>query len=100
MQTFEQEVLTELETYKNLVAMGVEQTDAMEGFLSVLTQKMYAIRYDIRTKEVPMGPRNVHTEHCCAVHGCKYGHDDCPVEKRENRQSYPCESCRMDDGTW
>jgi hypothetical protein len=23
----------------------------------------------------------VHTEHCCATHGCKYGDDSCPAEK-------------------
>ena len=37
--------------------------------------------------------KDVHTEHCCVFHGCKYGHADCPVEKREKPQSYPCEYC-------
>jgi hypothetical protein len=22
----------------------------------------------------------VHTTHCCKIHGCKYSHNDCPVE--------------------
>ncbi len=35
----------------------------------------------------------VHTEHCCVEHGCKYGHDDCPVVSGLKNQSYPCESC-------
>lgn len=35
----------------------------------------------------------VHTEHCCVIHGCKYGSINCPVEHREKLQSYPCESC-------
>ena len=26
-----------------------------------------------------MNNKCVHTEHCCAKHGCKYMDDDCPV---------------------
>ena len=37
--------------------------------------------------------RCVHTEHCCVVHGCKYGEEYCPVEQRHKRQSYLCERC-------
>lgn len=42
---------------------------------------------------------DVHTEHCCAVHGCKYGYDrfdagkPCTVATRAKEQSHPCESC-------
>ena len=36
---------------------------------------------------------DVHTEHCCAIHGCKYRDDDCTVETGKLIQSYPCESC-------
>jgi hypothetical protein len=25
----------------------------------------------------------VHDTHCCAIHGCKYGDDDCPVVSGE-----------------
>jgi len=36
----------------------------------------------------------VHTEHCCVLHGCKYGDgENCPVESRRKRQSFPCEDC-------
>lgn len=35
----------------------------------------------------------VHTEHCCIIHGCKYGDEDCPVVSGEKSQSYLCESC-------
>jgi hypothetical protein len=35
----------------------------------------------------------VHTEHCCARHGCKYGDLDCTVTLLRAPQSYPCESC-------
>ena len=63
-------------------------------------------------KNVPVGTRvfvidppavaeqdkNVHTEHCCLQHGCKYGHDDiCPVATGEQAQSYPCEECIGDN---
>ena len=27
----------------------------------------------------PESEKDVHTEHCCEIHGCKYGHDNCPV---------------------
>lgn len=40
--------------------------------------------------------KDVHTEHCCSKHGCKYGHADCPVENGLKPQSYPCEYCAMD----
>lgn len=37
--------------------------------------------------------KDVHTEHCCAQHGCKYADSDCPVASGNKPQSYPCESC-------
>ena len=43
-------------------------------------------------KREPENNRCVHTEHCCVVHGCKYG-DNCPVELGKKRQSYLCEDC-------
>ena len=41
--------------------------------------------------------KNVHTEHCCFVHGCKYDDDDCPVATGKQMQSFPCEACDFDD---
>lgn len=35
----------------------------------------------------------VHETHCCVIHGCKYGDEDCPVERVETKQEYPCEYC-------
>lgn len=35
----------------------------------------------------------VHVTHCCALHYCKYGDEDCPVVKRVYAQAYPCEDC-------
>lgn len=39
--------------------------------------------------------KNVHTEHCCAKHGCKYGAPEhvCTVTNGNHPQSYPCERC-------
>lgn len=38
--------------------------------------------------------RDVHTEHCCIHHGCKYGKDPvCSVMTEAKRQSFPCEDC-------
>ena len=40
--------------------------------------------------------KDVHTEHCCAEHGCKYGEEDlCTVYQKIAPASYPC-SC----GEW
>lgn len=42
----------------------------------------------------------VHQTHCCPVHGCKYGDEDCPVDRQEVAPQYPnnngCESCEAD----
>ena len=37
--------------------------------------------------------KDVHTEHCCQRHGCKYSDSDCPVETGKKHQSHPCEMC-------
>lgn len=42
--------------------------------------------------------KDVHTEHCCLKHGCKYGRwrsklDDCSVAAGRKSQSYMCERC-------
>jgi hypothetical protein len=40
----------------------------------------------------------VHTSHCCAQHGCKYGDQDCPVQTKAHEQEYPCEHCGSVEG--
>lgn len=40
--------------------------------------------------------RDVHTQHCCKFHGCKYGEEDCPVTTGQKSQQFPCEFC-LDD---
>ncbi len=37
--------------------------------------------------------RDVHTEHCCKKHGCKYNDEDCTVTTGKKLQSDPCEEC-------
>ena len=46
---------------------------------------------------IPTKQWGVHATHCCTVHGCKYGHEDCPVEMGLVKQEYPCESCSDGD---
>lgn len=40
--------------------------------------------------------KNVHTEHCCVIHGCKYGEEDCCVVTKRLPQSFNCERCEED----
>jgi hypothetical protein len=39
---------------------------------------------------------DVHTRHCCKLHGCKYGDDDCTVTTEAAPQEYLCEDCSVD----
>lgn len=48
----------------------------------------------------PEEEKDVHTEHCCVDHGCKYGADDCPVEHGKKKQSFPCHFCDGAENTW
>lgn len=36
---------------------------------------------------------DVHTDHCCRWHGCKYGDEGCTVVTGVAPQEYPCEEC-------
>lgn len=37
--------------------------------------------------------KDVHTEHCCSRHGCKYGDSLCTVKSGWAPQSHMCEEC-------
>lgn len=53
---------------------------------------------DSRQIFIPHDDTDVHTEHCCAEHGCKYGKDDtCSVMTGNKHQSFPCEVCNFFD---
>ena len=44
-----------------------------------------------------MSQDGVHQSHCCKLHGCKYGDEDCPVEQGRMTQDGPCETCGVYD---
>lgn len=49
--------------------------------------------------ELPEAQKDVHTEHCCSEHGCKYGKDNiCSVSLGDKPQSFPCEFCDYERG--
>jgi hypothetical protein len=41
----------------------------------------------------------VHKQHCCVVHGCKYGDEFCPVVEGKIKQNHPCMDCEEDGMT-
>lgn len=49
-----------------------------------------------KTTRKPRFKKDVHTEHCCVIHGCKYGNDKCTVTTRKKPQSFCCEDCGGD----
>lgn len=51
------------------------------------------VRRDTTVTETVIKTTDVHTEHCCIRHGCKYGDDDCTVESGLKPQSFRCEQC-------
>lgn len=50
---------------------------------------------DARAEAIAKGP-DVHTEHCCIKHGCKYGDETCTVTTGAKTQSFPCHYCHDD----
>lgn len=40
--------------------------------------------------------KDVHTEHCCIKHGCKYDVPNCTVVTGQKKQSFPCETCEWE----
>jgi len=71
----------------NVLNIGIDQFDYTP--ISLETALSHFCHFIPEVKE----NRDVHTEHCCVFHGCKYNDNDCPVENRIKRQSYPCEQC-------
>lgn len=68
--------------------------------LDVLNLASFYLQKTENEKELfipPVGKTDVHTEHCCIEHGCKYGEDDCPVYLGYSKQTYRCESCEEVD---
>ena len=40
--------------------------------------------------------KDIHTQHCCKIHGCKYNDDECSVWNKIKNQSFRCEDCTYD----
>jgi len=55
------------------------------------------IRFFETKTTIPKDRWGTHATHCCTIHGCKYGHVDCPVELGLVKQEYPCEYCNDDE---
>lgn len=43
-----------------------------------------------------MSKNGVHQGHCCAIHGCKYMDEECPVILRQVQQDHFCEDCELE----
>ena len=42
----------------------------------------------------PKFEKDIHTEHCCVLHGCQYDNDfSCTVRTGEKPQSFICAAC-------
>lgn len=76
--------------HNNVLNVGVDQFD----FRPISLDK--ALSYFNVFLPEPKENRDVHTEHCCFYHGCKYNNPECPVELGTKKQSYPCEMCEED----
>lgn len=68
------------------------------NFLDLLVSPLRLVQAMLEPQPEPEDKRDVHTEHCCLIHGCKYAYEDCTVVSEEKVQSYPCEWC--DDEEW
>lgn len=43
---------------------------------------------------------SIHTSHCCPIHGCKYGDEDCPVVAGKAEAEHQCEDCSEEEGEY
>ncbi len=85
---------------KEIVEKSIENYKAA---IKLLEDNCLAHRNKLITS-APIGEPDVHTRHCCVIHGCKYYHSGrnkkCTVQMKQKRQEGTCETCRMDDGSW
>ncbi len=65
--------------------------------LIVQTNQLIKQLMELHCRNIPIDQVNdVHTEHCCVIHGCKYQDCYCTVATKQKVQSYLCESCQYD----
>ena len=99
--TFDELVEAQRQSYHSNIASGMPVGPAMNLFMRNMKAGVFTLAFRDATKDIPETleeDRDVHTEHCCVMHGCKYGNRDCPVERRVKHQSYDCEDCGWDRG--
>jgi len=88
----------------NLSYMSSELASAIVKELE-FELKWYEANYEIIEKEVTVVKKyselqekedktDIHTEHCCAEHGCKYNDENCTVVNRILEQTFLCEECK------
>jgi hypothetical protein len=79
-----------------------EITDTEPRIVEASTVRGQPLGNDIIIRPEPESNRCVHTEHCCKIHGCKYGDDDdeCAVANDTKSQSFPCQVCREQEEDW
>ena len=95
-------ILAEMETAINDSEPCIVPTDTLPNDL---------LGGDIVLHPEPEDNRDVHTEHCCVIHGCRYGYDllldaedrvnddkrECSVMNKTKSQSYKCEDCSWNE---
>lgn len=72
-------------------SITTEDTLARDWYILEVDVRLNFIR-ELEAQIEKLG--DIHTEHCCLEHGCKYGDDDCcSVVSGSKVQSYPCIDC-------
>lgn len=93
-ESFKGDDFSYLELEEHLVSLGhaAKMSASYLGNQISLCQKDGPKAFSEEEKAI----KDVHTEHCCGKHGCKYGYETCTVSTGLAKQSFPCESCNWD----
>lgn len=83
-------------------ALCIDALEVVENYLPMVIDIVRRMGYDggmdkDSVVEKVYSSIGVHANHCCVLHGCKYGDGDCPVEDEVVQQQVPCEFCREPD---
>ncbi len=82
---------------KDAAKIVAKRTDMFDkSGITKLIEKIKDKRYletAISGKEYSKKDADIHTDHCCLKHGCKYGDRKCTVVSGEKKQIGPCEIC-------
>lgn len=93
--------MTTLRTAAQQALEALEDARTFTGAWPTGVSALAALRAALVQQAEPVQDRHrACPTHCCPVHGCKYGHDDCPVAAGAVQPVYPrnngCESCADD----